>query len=439
MTWKCAPDPALGWRFAWKTSKNSTISVKVPVSTVSINPKQDIINIKENETEAFTCKTSETRPYASVTWYKVESGVTSQVNETKYHTSSLIDKHKDFGVTKSKITFALSRQQNGIKIFCEANNTVNTSPIRSSEKILNVLYPPAVVHMNNVTLIEDSTLDINCTYTLGNPIDMTVQWTRDIDSRTWNGAQLLISKVTLEDTGTYQCRVLNSMQLMDGGLEYGSDMKTFYLQVNVPSAPDSPSGVRYVVDHTTTSSIHLEWKPGYNGGTPQTFHIKYKTSSSNMWSYVNIDDTGEDIMQYTLTGLSEKTHFDIVVYASNKMGTSTESSIVIAMTKGNESSNTSSIIGVVVGGILGATIIVVVLVLIIHRYNPFKECKTKDKNAEIRDTPDNTNTTNEDRTYYNENIVVGTAEYEILNHVTSDSATYSALQTTENNQTSGIQ
>ncbi|KAL4230106.1 hypothetical protein ACF0H5_010491 [Mactra antiquata] len=358
------------------------------------------------------------------------------MNETKYPTSSFIDKHEDFGVTESRITLALSRQQNGTQIFCEASNTVNTSPIRSSEKILNVLYPPTVLHMNNVTLIEDSTLDINCTYTLGNPTEMTVQWTRDIDSRTWNGTQLLISKVSLEDTGTYQCRVLNFMQLTDDH-EYDFDMKAFYLQVNAPSVPDSPSEVRYVADHTTTSSIHLEWKPGYDGGTPQTFHIKYKTSSSNTWSYVNIDDTGEDVMQYILTGLSEKTHFDIVVYASNKMGTSTESSIVIAMTKGNESSNISSIIGVVVGGILGATIIVVVLVLIIHRYNPFKECKTKDKDAEQRDTPVNTNTINEDRTYYNENIV--TAEYGMLNHVTSDSATYTALQTTENNQTSGSQ
>ncbi|KAL4229546.1 coreceptor-mediated virion attachment to host cell [Mactra antiquata] len=113
-------------------------TIKVRVSSVSITTTQNTVGVLENTTVEFTCQTSAARPNASVSWYKVESGVTSQINQNI--ATNITD--DDFSITISTLKLVPYIQQNSLQIFCNADNAVNTSPIESSRKTLNVLCSP---------------------------------------------------------------------------------------------------------------------------------------------------------------------------------------------------------------------------------------------------------------------------------------------------------
>ncbi|KAL4229489.1 Immunoglobulin C1-set domain [Mactra antiquata] len=139
--------------------------------------------------------------------------------------------------------------------------------------------------------------------------------------------------------------------------------------------PDDIKQFKHLDDLTTTTSIGLTWKPGSNGGLPQTFHIRYKKSSTTTWNYVNINDTGDHVMNYTITGLTDKTQYDVVIYASNRKGNSKESAL-IALTKERE--ETSSYIFGIAGGVGGAVAVgagVFVVILNVRRNRLLKRKK----------------------------------------------------------------
>ncbi|KAL4229491.1 glomerular basement membrane development [Mactra antiquata] len=129
VTWSCFPQ-------GQASGPTSTINVQFPVSSVSITPAStDVVDVEENTGVVFTCQTSEARPNASVTWYKVESGVTAPISQNITTSTT----YEDFSVTTSILRFVPSTPQNGLQIFCKAKNSVNISPEESSRQTLNVL------------------------------------------------------------------------------------------------------------------------------------------------------------------------------------------------------------------------------------------------------------------------------------------------------------
>ncbi|KAL4239930.1 hypothetical protein ACF0H5_000727 [Mactra antiquata] len=365
----------------------STIKVQVPVSSVSVSPPQDMIDIKENTAIEFTCKTSEARPKATVTWYKVKSGVTSHIDQNI--TSSTTN--DEFSITTSTLRFVPSRQHNGVRIFCQVSNVANTSPVQSSETTFNVLLPVSSVSISpskdTIDIKENTAIEFTCQTSEARP-HATVTWYKVKSGVTSHIDQNITSSTTYDEFSitTSTLRFVPSRQhngvrifCQVSNVANTSPVQSSETTFNVLSAPDSPLEFRYVKDLTTTTSIHLEWKPGYNGGLPQTFHIIYVLRSSSTLHYANIDDTGEDVIEYTLTGLSEEAQYELVIYASNKIGSTSKSSILSAHTKGNETTNNSSLIGGVVGGVIGVMIIVVVVVLLIRRHNIFKVCLNRYK------------------------------------------------------------
>ncbi|XP_060602313.1 uncharacterized protein LOC132755465, partial [Ruditapes philippinarum] len=131
--------------------------------------------------------------------------------------------------------------------------------------------------------------------------------------------------------------------------------------------PDLPRNLILAKQLSTESSITVTWTPGNDNGHQQTFILMYKKVSDDEWNNVSVSDTGEYEMTYTVTGLSSGTYYEIVLYASNMLGNSEESDIILAKTKGkakvqdyNNGACNNDIKAVIVGVVLGIIIVIVV-------------------------------------------------------------------------------
>ena len=97
--------------------------------------------------------------------------------------------------------------------------------------------------------------------------------------------------------------------------------------------PDQPISFSFKRQVVTDSSFNVEWKPGSDNGPKQTFILMYRKQSQADWIEVTIPDSGEALMNYTLSNLSSGTDYEVVLYASNQLGNSTESDMLTIFNK----------------------------------------------------------------------------------------------------------
>ncbi len=87
--------------------------------------------------------------------------------------------------------------------------------------------------------------------------------------------------------------------------------------------PTSPSDFQTM--YPTCVSVTLQWQPGFNGGNEQTFNITYIDLDNDLvYSVDNIEDTGQDVMEYKLTeadGITASRRFRFSITATNRIGT----------------------------------------------------------------------------------------------------------------------
>lgn len=79
-------------------------------------------------------------------------------------------------------------------------------------------------------------------------------------------SNLIVNGVVNKDYGEYECVARN---------ELGFDQST--VKLNHTSKPDSPLALRAI--NVTSDSVTLRWIPGFDGGLPQTFQLRYKRVS----------------------------------------------------------------------------------------------------------------------------------------------------------------
>ncbi|KAL4221129.1 Nephrosis 1 [Mactra antiquata] len=170
-------------------------------------------------------------------------------------------------------------------------------------------------------------------------------------------SNLTIQSVGIDDFTSYKVIVENEL----------GEMEQFYI-ISKNDKPDSPTQFTHIEDRTTLSSIHIQWKPGFDGGLAQTFYIRYKRSSDIVWNYLNVSDNGEETMELSFTGLTENTQYKFVILASNEKGNSSDSSVLIASTKAIARPSLIPLIGGITGGVTGCIILVIVIIVLIRRY-----------------------------------------------------------------------
>ncbi|XP_053459910.1 nephrin isoform X2 [Nycticebus coucang] len=110
-----------------------------------------------------------------------------------------------------------------------------------------------------------------------------------------------------QDYALFTCTATNPL---------GSDHTNIQL-VSI-SRPDPPLGLKIV--SMTPHSVGLEWKPGFDGGLPQSFRIRYEALGTPGFHYVDV--LPPKATTFTLTGLQPSTRYRIWLLASNALGDS---------------------------------------------------------------------------------------------------------------------
>ena len=147
-----------------------------------------------------------------------------------------------------------------------------------------------------------------------------------LDPLTWE-SQFHVLDINPADYGKYECAARNTM-----GVSYQ------IVTLDTPSAPDTPLEVQVV--RTSSDSINLRWLPGFNGGSKQTFRVKYYPETSiSLYSQgrvIFVDPINQT--SFTVTGLKSSTKYKFTIQALNDIGESEYSTPVEAMTDAGSNS-----------------------------------------------------------------------------------------------------
>ncbi|KAL4221133.1 carbohydrate binding [Mactra antiquata] len=351
--------------YVGKSSQSFYLDVLYAASVTSFIvegfPNQTV-TVNESETVPFIC-IADSNPTA-VTTLSDESKIIQNVpsNNLKYN------------ITRANCSDA------GIFVCTAKNEYIGEENVQKEVQLFVNCYPRATgVIDTNITSEKNNTITIVFNVIAYPPPTFTwwqflnETWTDlnnddnfDIQSSN-HQSNLTIRKVGVEDFTSYKVIVENDI----GKMEQPYALSQY-------DKPDPPTGFRHIESQTTTTSIHLEWKPGFDNGPSQTFFIKYKRSSDTLWNYINVPDNGEQTMVHTLTGLTEDTQYEIVILSSNVKGNSSESSVLVTTAKAivKQTSSPAPLIGGITGGVTGCIIIVIVIIVLIRRYSLLKGNRT---------------------------------------------------------------
>jgi hypothetical protein len=122
---------------------------------------------------------------------------------------------------------------------------------------------------------------------------------------TWESI-LIVKKVTVSDYGSYECIAHNSL---------GDE--THQVNLIVKSTPEPPLSLHVV--NFTHDSVTLSWSPGFDGGYPQSYKVRWwKVGGYGGFRTDEIYPNNATV--YTVTGLALGTEFGFSVAGKNKMG-----------------------------------------------------------------------------------------------------------------------
>uniref|UniRef100_A0A1I8GXV1 Ig-like domain-containing protein n=1 Tax=Macrostomum lignano TaxID=282301 RepID=A0A1I8GXV1_9PLAT len=210
--------------------------------------------------------------------------------------------------------------------------------VASRALFLYPLGPPQVTAQQlRVAVQAGQNASLDCSLTGAPPVD--VAWRRlgkdgkfadlapesRVRQRHWNltgdlargvAVLTLTSVATPEDLGVYRCEATSP---------YGAASAD--INVTVTSPPEPPSRLRLV--NVTTgleggrASALLTWRPGHNGGAPQTFIVSCRPADDQRQQFttydiVEPDSSGRDML-FRLPDLKPSTNYEITLATRNKL------------------------------------------------------------------------------------------------------------------------
>ncbi|VVC38576.1 Fibronectin type III,Immunoglobulin-like domain,Immunoglobulin C1-set,Immunoglobulin/major [Cinara cedri] len=204
---------------------------------------------------------------------------------------------------------------------CAVNNRVSNESTRPV--LLIVEHKPEILAMDNGSKTASSagmTAKLHCR-ALGAP---AMQFSWDLDgsavvsvtdkfvmeekklNETMFESTLTILQVDQFDYGDYKCTATNKL-----------GTATMVNRLTVFSHPDPPSSFRAI--EFTHNKVILKWIPGFDGGEPVSYRIRYKAFNKPTYRYEDV--TGYDT-EYTIYGLDPSTSYLFNIMARNMYGDS---------------------------------------------------------------------------------------------------------------------
>ncbi|XP_042221326.1 nephrin-like [Homarus americanus] len=159
-----------------------------------------------------------------------------------------------------------------------------------------------------------------------------------------------IKNVNELDYGNYECVAEN---------ELGAS--TISVHFTPPTRPDPPLALKVL--NTTHDSATLAWIPGFDGGKPQYFRLRYRSKSSSSYQYLDVYEFG--VYTYTVTGLSLGTEYYFSIMSYNDVGESEYRGEFVRATTRSEAPPTpvpSSNVGKEASKLPGLWVVIIVLV-----------------------------------------------------------------------------
>ncbi|GBP60622.1 Nephrin [Eumeta japonica] len=118
---------------------------------------------------------------------------------------------------------------------------------------------------------------------------------------------LIVKEVATNDYGPYKCEARNDLGFADTTLN-----------LDITSAPDQVTTLS--VSNVTHNSVTLQWIPGFDGGMPTSYRIRYRKMYEETYKYEDV--TPKSATSYTVIGLEKNTDYLFSIMALNKLGQS---------------------------------------------------------------------------------------------------------------------
>ncbi|GAB6027447.1 hypothetical protein CHUAL_001708 [Chamberlinius hualienensis] len=213
---------------------------------------------------------------------------------------------------------------------CVANNGIGSSSEKSTTLI--VKYKPVVDKTSPYSKAageQGQKAKLNCR-AQGAP-NITFSWSRQgvqytsnskykmetqqVDLITWDGF-LYISNVQTKDYGEYECVARNEL-----------GFAVWKIKLDGTGLPDPPVSIKAI--NATHNSVFLEWTPGFDGGLPQSYRIRYKSSSSLVYQFTNVFPKNTTF--YYVTNLDKSTEYTFSIMAYNDKGNSNYTTEIVTI------------------------------------------------------------------------------------------------------------
>lgn len=126
---------------------------------------------------------------------------------------------------------------------------------------------------------------------------------RKLDALT-HESTLVIENTSADDYGQYECLARNTHGQASTSLEFSK-----------PTRPDTP--LELVVNNVTDNGVDLSWVPGFDGGLPVYYRLRFKIHNEDKYKYV---DAKPGSFNISIDGLKAGSTYLFSVMAANEAG-----------------------------------------------------------------------------------------------------------------------